>query len=159
MVESWTKLGHTTLTTAGDTITVSGMTAKKFLMVQVFTIASGNTYHNVRFNNDSDNNYSNRYNDNGGSEATQSNASSILLGGDNNNDYMTSYIINKSDKEKLAITHSINSNTAGAGTAPTRREIVGKWTNTTDQITRIDVINGNTGDFASGSELIVWGTD
>lgn len=48
---------------------------------------------------------------------------------------------------------------SGAGNAPNKREAAGKWHNTSNQITRVDVINITTGDFAAGSEVIVLGHD
>ena len=49
--------------------------------------------------------------------------------------------------------------TSGAGTSPDRKEMVGKWANTSAQITTIKANNGGTGSYSEGSELIVWGSD
>jgi hypothetical protein len=51
------------------------------------------------------------------------------------------FIINNSANEKLVIAHVFDQNTAGAGTAPTREEAVGKWANTSAQITEIFDLN------------------
>ena len=48
---------------------------------------------------------------------------------------------------------------AGAGNAPDRREQVGKWANTSDSITSIQALNAAGGDYESGSEITVYGTD
>ena len=50
-------------------------------------------------------------------------------------------------------------NTTGAGNAPNRTEWVGKWANTSNAITRVDVTNTGSGSYAEGSEVTVYGTD
>ena len=68
------------------------------------------------------------------------------------------FVINNTSNEKLSICHTVEKGTSG--TAPTRRETVGKWANTTDQITQVQLIRTNTtGDFASGSFIKVWGSN
>ena len=61
--------------------------------------------------------------------------------------------------EKLVISHTIESNTAGAGNAPARAENVSKWANTSNQITEIDIQNGESGDFGTNSFIKVWGSN
>ena len=59
---------------------------------------------------------------------------------------------NSANQEKITQGHSVMQDTAGAGTVPRRRENVGKWANTSDQVTQVGVYNGNTGaNFATGS--------
>ena len=142
-----------------DTITVSDLTAKKHLMIQAKLIASGSIEAAIRFNNDSGNNYSTRYSVNGSeSSGTSKNSidTNLSAGG---NEFVTYDIINEASKEKLVISELNDSNTAGAGTAPNRAEVVGKWANTSNAITRVDLVNVGTGDFAEGSEVTVYGTD
>jgi len=159
----WEKLGSTKLTTAGDTITVDSLTAKKHLMIQVHIIQSGQLDDVVyRFNNDTGSNYANRRNGNGGSDSTHTSNSYIWFykGTPSAQDeHVTSHVINESSKEKLVISEMVLA-TAGAGNAPDRAESVGKWANTSNQITRVDVVNINgTGDFDTDSECTVYGTD
>ena len=45
----------------------------------------------------------------------------------------------------------------GAGNAPKRKELTGKWSDTSEQITRVDAVNGGTGNFAVGSTVTVFG--
>ena len=54
---------------------------------------------------------------------------------------------------------SVGQNTAGAGNAPQRREVVTKWANTSNQITKIVMQNTDPGSYSSGSILKVWGSD
>ena len=49
--------------------------------------------------------------------------------------------------------------TTGAGNDPNHSEIVGKWTNTSDSITSVNVYHTESGDYASGSECVVLGCD
>ena len=59
----WEYLGRTTLTSAGDTIDVTGLDNKPYLMVLIDERSSGESYGRMRFNADTGNNYSTRYND------------------------------------------------------------------------------------------------
>jgi hypothetical protein len=70
-----------------------------------------------------------------------------------------SYISNLSTKEKLLINHSVGETVAGAGTAPNRRESVGKWANTSNAVSAVTSVNNQSGDYASGSEVVVLGWD
>ncbi len=57
MAGSWRRLGSTTLTSAGDTITVDGFDATEFLMVVIhaFPVSGNLDMCYLRFNNDSHN--------------------------------------------------------------------------------------------------------
>jgi len=69
------------------------------------------------------------------------------------------FIINNSSNEKLVISHTVQQNTAGAANAPRRIENVGKWANTSNQITEIDIDNTGAGSYDTNSKLRVWGSD
>jgi hypothetical protein len=143
-----------------DTITVSDLTAKKHLMIQYKGIRSGDIIAKLRFNNDSGNNYAQRLSDNGGSDGTNTSQSGLEIATSaSNNEFSTIYVVNEAAKEKLVVAEIIGANTAGAGNAPRRRELSGKWANTSNAITRVDFVNTSTGDFAEGSEVTVYGTD
>tara|TARA_Y100000590_G_scaffold456023_1_gene605739 strand:+ start:1572 stop:2510 length:939 start_codon:yes stop_codon:yes gene_type:complete len=146
-----------------DTLSVTDMTAKKHLMVQVHVkINTALPLPALRFNNDSGSNYARRESRDGGTEITSTSSTSIFLadvGGSEGDISATCFVINESSKEKLLIAESIRGLSSGSGTAPSRQETVAKWANTTNQITRVDLINGNTGNWAEGSEVTVYGTD
>ena len=115
-------------------------------------------------NDDTGSNYANRDSKDGGAESTQTSASSI--NGGFNDDLVTNsigktimYIMNIANKEKLVISDSVSGESAGDGTAPTRDENVFKWNNTSAQITKIDFDNNKAGDWASGSYIKVYGAD
>lgn len=112
----------------------------------------------MRFNNDSSNTYAYRGSTDGGADVTANTQSSIQIF-PTTTDGINSVtnIINISTKEKILHGHSFNGGGVGVSNPPDRREIAGKWANTSNSITRIDVINTGTGDFAIGSEVVIWG--
>ena len=158
----WEELASVELGTSGDTIDSGTITAKKYLWVQCFTKATGGTATaSIRYNSDSGSNYSFRDSDNG-SESTsinESRAGYFNAGSGTTNQFGNAFIVNNSANEKLSIVHNINQNAAGAGTAPSRRDTVAKWNNTSSQITSIQVVNTAAGSFDTGSILKVWGSD
>ena len=146
---------------SGSIVNTGTIDAKKYLMIQLYTVPNGTSYSFLRFNSDTGTNYASRYNTNGGGEATGTSSDDGILFYAPLNEtvrYMTAFIINKSDKEKLVIGEGIAQNTAGAGNAPERRELYGKWANTSASITSIQVDSKN-GSFAAGTRLKVWGFD
>ena len=161
----WEELADVTLSSAGDTISSGTFTAKKYLWVQCYTHATGgNITTQMRVGNttvDSGSNYNFRYSDDGAADGSiTSQTQTVLTSGDNTMDrFVNIFIINNASNEKLMISHSVNSNTAGAGNAPLRTERVHKWANTSNQINIIDIINGGAGNFDTGSFIKVWGSD
>lgn len=155
----WEEIGRATLSSASDTITVSSLPARKYLRVLVSSLATGGTIDSwIRFNNDTASNYGRRHSSNGGADSVSATSSVLVnIGAGAFPQYMTLDIVNIATQEKLAYITIVTQNTAGAGSAPNKVDGVGKWANTTDQINRIDVINGGTGDFAIGSEIVVLG--
>lgn len=114
----------------------------------------------MTLNNDSANNYAIRLSTNGAADTTSTSRAnwslvpttgSFLIFG-------TINILNISTSEKIGIINTMGA-TAGAGNAPERRESVGKWANTSSQISRIDISNSSGGSFATGSQIIVLGHD
>ena len=68
------------------------------------------------------------------------------------------FIMNNSADEKFAINQMVYQDTAGAGNAPQRVDSVGKWTNTSSQITSID-ITGGSATLSTSSFMKVWGSN
>ena len=159
-----TVLGAKEAATA-DTLSVTGMEARKHLMIQIKNITTGGAVsQRLTFNNDTGNNYAVRNSFDGGSDNTQTSGANINAG--HNDDlvtdsvgFTTTYVINEASKEKLAISESVSGESAGAGNAPTRDECVFKWANTSNQITRVDITNNKAGSYAEGTEITVYGTD
>jgi len=155
----WEELASVELSSAGDIISSGTISAKKYLWIQVFTKNTGATNVKMTFNNDTGSNYAWRYNTNGGSDSTATSDTDFSLNVDNNNAFYDLFIINNSANEKLVIAHIVDQMTAGAGNAPSRSERVGKWANTSSQITEIDFTNTAGGSYDTGSIIKVWGHD
>lgn len=153
----WEEIGRTTLASAGDTISVTGLPARKYLSIRFYGIASGQIGAIMRFNNDSTSgNYTSRSSTNGAADVTTDSATSILLSdAQTQNNFSTIDVINVSSRQKLII--ATTNRTATGAIAPGRIEIAGNWVNTASSISRIDIVNTGTGDFAAGSEVVVLG--
>ena len=158
---TWERLAHVALSGSGDTVDSGTFTAYKNLKFEFSGIASGDVMGCIRFNSDNGSNYSHRRGRNGTTDGTgtSTNLTYTTVGGTGTNDvvYAVGSIVNNSDKEKLVITEAVDSNTAGAGNAPQRREAIHKWANTSDYITSIQMVNVNSGSWDSGSYITVWG--
>ena len=159
----WQELASVDLSGGASSTLDSGtFTAKKYLWVQAYLKSTSNTLNTrVQLNNDTGSNYSYRGSGNGGSDF--SGAPSTKFIGDFNGGFITAeffngFIINNASTEKLGIFHNNEWLTAGAGTAPNRIEICGKWANTSNQITSIQFIN-SPNNYATVSRLKVWGAD
>lgn len=156
---AWAKNGTPdTLTSAGDTMTISDLTASEFNVLLIHKIGAGtNANMLLRGNNDSGNNYAQRYSTDGAADGTNgSNSTGFLQFNYNNNvdTFGIAYVCSISGEEKLGMSWGTDQNSAGAGNAPSRREDVGKYVPSPDaDITRFDVHNTNAGDYASGSNL------
>ena len=162
---SWKEIARTTLSSNGDTITVNNIPARDNLMIIInvlSTSGSDQVYGQGTFNNDTSGNYANRWSSNGGSDTSEGSASSMrtyFAGSTTHGEFGIMKVRNIASEEKLCEIYGAGIDTNGAGTAPKRREIVCKWANTSNQITRFDYVNGGSADFATGSEIVVLGCD
>lgn len=157
----WEEIGRTTLGTAGDTITVSGLPTRKHLRVIMVCSASGGTVDSsLRFNNDSGSNYRVSYTV---SSAPGSNVDTGIVTqvpietatvSSGEVQICTMDIVNVSTWGKQ---YKYETSTGVAASAVTWLSGYGKWANTSDPISRIDLTNTGTGDFAIGSEIVVLG--
>lgn len=153
-------LGRTSLGSAGDTISVSGLSAKKYLRVIFMCLNSGSVNSVMRFNGDTASNYAYRQSINGAADTTASAQTFIGLQAATGSFplYSVVDIVNIATQEKYVSGLSF-ATVAGAANAPSRGEAAGKWANTSNAITQVDVVNTSTGDYAIGSEVIVLGHD
>ena len=159
----WEELASVTTGSTGTSIDSGTFTAKKYLWVQMYAPSGQSAIvdnHMWNFNGDSGSNYAVRLSNNGGGEITDASQSSLSVSRfGTEGDFSNSFIINNSANEKLMISHAISvGNTLGAGAAPNRNETVGKWANTSSQITSI-IINTNADTIPAGWTIKVWGSD
>ena len=151
----WEELASVNASGSSSTLSSGTITAKKYLWLQFYSDNMGAG--TIRFNSDTGNNYSRRYSANGGSDVTSLSLGYLPIGYTTTAIFHNIFIINNSANEKLCIIHDSERNTAGAGNAPYRMEEVGKWANTSSQITQIDLSQNS--NFASSSILKVWGSN
>ena len=157
-------------TGAGEVLDSGTFASKKYLWFQFDIVVDeyNNTNATIRFNSDQNGNYARRLSQNGmGTDNTatgQTNMTFTYSGG--KRVFGNYFVINNSSSEKLAIGHTTaigtaaNSTSEGAGVAPRRVEVVGKWANTSSQITQIEVLDTAQGDLGLTSGTIkVWGSD
>ena len=159
---AWSKVGSTTLGSAGDNVSVTGTASihSQILFHKINDSSSG-VNPNLTFNSDSGSNYTQRNSTNGGSDSTLVNQAKLEFtnAGVTPTSFVVGYSINISAEEKLNILFDVEEKTAGAGTAPNRIEHVSKWANTSSQITTVNMGNDDSGDYAVGSNLTVLGSD
>jgi len=159
---AWENLATVSGDGSSDTLDSGTITAKKYLMVEFYgDVGTGGTMDNMgmRMNSDSTNNYSYRSSVDGGSEGTTSDNDYMRFGGGSATGhtlFTRAFIVNDSSYEKLAITQSSRIRNAGNATAPTSFEMYGKWRNTSDSITSIQIKNDED-NWTSSSKLAVWG--
>jgi len=155
-----------TLSGSGDVLEISDLTPLEFNVFLSNNIAaSAIPQAFIRFGSssaDTGNNYSYRISLNGATDATTVSTSSIgfePLSGSNDSSFGIIFAFNLAAEEKLTIEFNVSGNSGGAPTAPNRQETVGKWVNTSDQFDVVNLFNGNTGDYATNSNLSALGTD
>ena len=141
---------------SGSSFDSGTFTAKKYLWVQGYVDSATINYHPlITVGNttlDTGSNYAFRRSYDGNTDATATSQSSweIEMSGTASPKFFNLFIVNNASNEKLGIMHAV--------AAPSRRETVCKWANTSNQINIIG-LKTTTGDFASGSFIKVWGSD
>lgn len=159
----WEEIGRTTLSVAGDTISVQNLPVRKYLKILVYALATGGFLDTqLRLNNDSGTNYAGRLNVNGTFSSEVSQTEIALESGSTDSGqigYTTAEIVNVAAQEKSFHLICISQDAAGGAATTTFIERYGKWANKTNAITRVDVMDtgASTGDFAIGSEVVVLG--
>ena len=151
----WEELASVNGDGTSTTLSSGTITAKKYIWTQLYSDATSNAV--MRFNSDSGSNYARRGSVDGASDFAVAPTTGSSNLPSSNEAFGNCFIINNASNEKLGISHGIDQGTAGAGTAPTRKEEVFKWANTSDSITNISWTK--TGNWSSNTILKVWGHD
>jgi hypothetical protein len=162
----YNELGRASPSDGDTSISISPITANKYL--HVIASIKGNTAGSTlgeivfRFNNDAGTNYVWREYDNNGA-GVDGDASTGIPVRPNFDDtefvYIEADIINVSAQTKLVIIESTSNMDSSTNTTnPFIYNAVGKWTNTSSQITRIDIgMTSGTASFDSTSQMVVYG--
>ena len=160
----WVELGRTTLGSTGDDITVSSLSDKRYYMVLASLPDTGQANQKIRLGYssvDSGSNYSWRASTNGGGDSTSTSDDHMNLTVDAIYDtkFSIGYLSNLSSKEKLTQWWTNERTGVGAGSPPVRKELVGKWTNTSNPLDVVNFFNSASGSFVTGAEVVVLGWD
>jgi|LWDU01.1.fsa_nt_gi hypothetical protein len=160
-VGGWTELARTTLGSSNATIDVTSLSDKRYYMILCNASGfSGGSNTGTQLNADTGSNYATRRSNNGGADYTDVSFSDMEAACTGTVPaFQVGYLTNKSDKEKLLITHLVSENSSGSGTAPFRNESVGKWANTSSAVSSYQWITSASTTFNSGSECVVLGWD
>jgi len=158
---SWKVLARADNSTDADKMETSTFAAKDHLMILYYGEADGDMINKLTFNGDlaADNeNYAFRLSDSATNDSNTSEADFLEIAtSSTSNEFSVMDVTNVATKEKLIHLKHVGQNTAGANNLPRRRELVGKWANTSNAITKVTASNSQTGSFGDASELIVLG--
>jgi hypothetical protein len=145
----------------GTTITTPSFDPSESLMILMSTHSGGSAATACyQFNTDTGSNYANRFSTNGSTDNTsQTNRDRILNGSGyaNASGFAVGFVGNLETKEKLVISNSIENGGNGAN-APNRRQVVGKWANTSSEITTASLFEQDGNGWGATSEIVVLGT-
>ena len=157
---AWAKNGTPhTLSSTGDTLEITDLTAKKFHIALCHVLQSGSLNAQLQLDSDTGTKYSRRVSANGGADATVTSDTKMFNSTTGSTDrFYLNYICNIDGEEVLGMTWEVDVKTAGATTAPERQESVGKFSDTT-QVTAVSFDNAGAGDYATGSNLSALASD
>ena len=159
----WEELASVTATGSTTSFNSGTFTAKKYLWVQGYFNSDASYTPHIRVGNstiDTGANYAGRRSYNGGADVTAISQTEIApySATSSKPNFFNMFIVNNAGSEKLAIVNNINQIGTGAGSAPSRRETVFKWANTSDQIDIIEFL-ASSGNIADTGIMKVWGHD
>ena len=160
----WQRLGHAELSSGASTIDTGTFEASTYLQVIIHTVGGASCKQTVQFNGDSSGSagssgkYFYRASYNGGSYSDSVNQIRMMVQGNStSNDAFGKININNiSGREKVCFSQACEV-ASGASNAPQRSIIFSKWTETTGQITSIQVKSDTGNNFGTGSYITVFG--
>lgn len=152
MAGTWQRLGSASGGSSSMSVTI---TAKK--NIRVIFQQTTNVQCKIQFNDDTGSNYALRRSEDGASDGTEISQTYMRNwnSGSATQRMTIMNITNVSNKEKLCIVETVEG-TSGAGNAPNRMESVGKWANTSAQITKV-TFTALSGTIDSNATLTVLG--
>jgi len=161
-IDAWEELASVELGSSNTTLSTGTITAKKHLMVQSLVIGASTGDVVLTFNSDTSTNYATTFFANGGASSSNTSQSGIIFRHgalvNGQTQVSTGFVVNFASYEKVMEWSSAGVVTAaGATNAPGRIDGVSKWTNTSSQITSIQMTCS--GNMASGTKLVVLGHD
>jgi len=164
----WQELTEKELT-GSDTAPVdtASFDAKRYLMFDMRVEENSTQTWGLQFNTAigySAGVYGYRFSGNGGNDGGSGSASWKAIGnwtGFTDQEYVTGFIVNKLNADKLIIAHEVESSGTGGASQPARAEWAGKWVNTSEQITkfRLERESASHGTFKVGTLMRVWGSN
>lgn len=149
-------IDENTLSSATKTVNVS-VPNRRFYRVYAHALNSGSINIRFRLNGDTGNNYGVSRAEQGGAAATGTNSDNIASTVTASNPmFLVAELTNLSSAEKILVGHYARSGGAGAGNASVLGNFSGKWANTANAVSTINIINTDTGDFVAGSRFAVY---
>lgn len=157
----WQEIGRTTLSVAGDLLTVSSLPARKYLRVVARVNTAGAAIDCwAYFNGDTAANYAYAgvYGGTPSTAATQTAVAVNPTGG--TGDRLIDFSIsNIASLNKLINGSTAETGNGGASVVPAFASYAGKWVNAVNAINSVTIVNRGASDFAIGSEMIILGHD
>lgn len=154
-----TELGRTTLGSNGDTLAVT-FSPRKYIKVRVAIFPNGNLNSVLRFNDDGGANYAERYSADSAASTIQVSQTSLNVEANNGGwtEWVVMEILNFQNQEKQGKLTCVAGTSGGAQSS---QDFVNafKWANSSSQINKISFINSGSGDYGTGSEIVVLGHD
>ena len=149
-----------TLGSAATVLTISDLTTKKFNVILRHAVTTGNVDKFMTFNSDTGSKYAERSQFNGGTDATAVSQVRINNSCQPLDEFAVGYMFNVSGEEKIGMIWSQGSPATGAGSAPSRKELVFKYVPSPDaDVTIITDTKGDAGQFDTNANLSMLGTD
>lgn len=148
----------------GDLITCPFIPARNNLQINMSTVATGGTLDtNFTFNNDTGTNYGQKYYANFTTATDATNAAALLVesgatvSAGTNRTFLD--IMNTTTGDKAGTGYNCSESDVAADTTAPRNLLWSFVYDTATQITRMDLVNGGTGDFGIGSMITVRGNN
>ncbi len=159
----WVEIDRSTLGVNASDMDVTVTNKKYFMYLYAPIGGTGIVNGRMRFNNITGNDYAIRFSTNGGADSTQTvqaDGIDLDITGNTNPKWSFGVISNFNNTQKLVQCWNQDVNTVGAGTAPQRREVVGKMDITTDTGVITTIKAETTANlYLAGSELVILGWD